>query len=227
MRVLFQSLLVELDLTLEEVARGEALLDALAVLDAVLDALLQDAMLVLFQAEDGIRDIGVTGVQTCALPIWLRQALSWIETSSSSPWACSSSSSALSSSFGLKREQLGPKQRWRRYLAVEIIAVYLGPPVAAAGIDRRGITAPREVARHIYSVPQALAPRHAIHAVLVSQMMIGAPVLATASRMWTARSAGAPRSEMRQRQQEGGAGAGYPGRLSAVVRRRGRRGRCG
>ena len=23
-----------------------------------------------FQAEDGIRDIGVTGVQTCALPIW-------------------------------------------------------------------------------------------------------------------------------------------------------------
>src|SRR5476651_2714085 len=26
-----------------------------------------------FQAEDGIRDIGVTGVQTCALPIWTRQ----------------------------------------------------------------------------------------------------------------------------------------------------------
>ena len=23
-----------------------------------------------FQAEGGIRDIGVTGVQTCALPIW-------------------------------------------------------------------------------------------------------------------------------------------------------------
>src|SRR3712207_5565704 len=28
-----------------------------------------------FQAEDGIRDIGVTGVQTCALPIWLAQLL--------------------------------------------------------------------------------------------------------------------------------------------------------
>src|SRR3712207_8041667 len=27
-----------------------------------------------FQAEDGIRDIGVTGVQTCALPILLRYA---------------------------------------------------------------------------------------------------------------------------------------------------------
>src|SRR5258707_363609 len=26
-----------------------------------------------FQAEDGIRDIGVTGVQTCALPIWRQQ----------------------------------------------------------------------------------------------------------------------------------------------------------
>src|SRR5947209_16930286 len=29
-----------------------------------------------FQAEDGIRDIGVTGVQTCALPILLRRTFS-------------------------------------------------------------------------------------------------------------------------------------------------------
>src|SRR5688572_32320951 len=28
-----------------------------------------------FQAEDGIRDLTVTGVQTCALPIWQVQAL--------------------------------------------------------------------------------------------------------------------------------------------------------
>src|ERR1035437_4368756 len=27
-------------------------------------------LFLIFQAEDGIRDIGVTGVQTCALPIW-------------------------------------------------------------------------------------------------------------------------------------------------------------
>src|SRR2546427_6412396 len=27
-----------------------------------------------FQAEDGIRDLTVTGVQTCALPIWCHQA---------------------------------------------------------------------------------------------------------------------------------------------------------
>src|SRR3712207_8261254 len=29
-------------------------------------------LLFFFQAEDGIRDIGVTGVQTCALPIFVR-----------------------------------------------------------------------------------------------------------------------------------------------------------
>src|SRR2546429_1864702 len=32
-----------------------------------------------FQAEDGIRDVAVTGVQTCALPIWM---ISW-------SWRCS------------------------------------------------------------------------------------------------------------------------------------------
>src|SRR5215203_4232308 len=31
---------------------------------------LRNSCLFFFQAEDGIRDIGVTGVQTCALPIW-------------------------------------------------------------------------------------------------------------------------------------------------------------
>src|SRR2546429_6117845 len=28
-----------------------------------------------FQAEDGIRDVAVTGVQTCALPIWAQNAM--------------------------------------------------------------------------------------------------------------------------------------------------------
>src|SRR6266496_1114297 len=43
-----------------------------------------------FQAEDGIRDLYVTGVQTCALPIWLPAVSSaW-----GSPW-CSASPSAL------------------------------------------------------------------------------------------------------------------------------------
>src|SRR5947209_15372994 len=35
-------------------------------------------MFFFFQAEDGIRDIGVTGVQTCALPIYMQKlAASW------------------------------------------------------------------------------------------------------------------------------------------------------
>src|SRR3712207_8223163 len=32
-------------------------------------------MYFVFQAEDGIRDIGVTGVQTCALPIFISQLM--------------------------------------------------------------------------------------------------------------------------------------------------------
>src|SRR5687768_17640826 len=30
-----------------------------------------------FQAEDGIRDVAVTGVQTCALPIWAAVRVKW------------------------------------------------------------------------------------------------------------------------------------------------------
>src|SRR2546421_1710385 len=31
-----------------------------------------------FQAEDGIRDLIVTGVQTCALPIWVHRCTTWL-----------------------------------------------------------------------------------------------------------------------------------------------------
>src|SRR3712207_8956892 len=34
-----------------------------------MDCIAEISLLFFFQAEDGIRDIGVTGVQTCALPI--------------------------------------------------------------------------------------------------------------------------------------------------------------
>src|SRR3712207_9272294 len=37
-------------------------------------------MMIFFQAEDGIRDIGVTGVQTCALPIYRAVLHAWSET---------------------------------------------------------------------------------------------------------------------------------------------------
>src|SRR2546426_9093495 len=38
-----------------------------------------------FQAEDGIRDYKVTGVQTCALPIWVSCQSRWIALSSEIP----------------------------------------------------------------------------------------------------------------------------------------------
>ena len=36
----------------------------------VYDVLFFFSLFFFFQAEDGIRDVAVTGVQTCALPIW-------------------------------------------------------------------------------------------------------------------------------------------------------------
>src|SRR5437879_7682677 len=42
-----------------------------------------------FQAEDGIRDTSVTGVQTCALPISAAASSSWFSAASTRPnWAC-------------------------------------------------------------------------------------------------------------------------------------------
>src|SRR3712207_7476800 len=40
---------------------------------ATFDTSLVSGSLFFFQAEDGIRDIGVTGVQTCALPIYMAE----------------------------------------------------------------------------------------------------------------------------------------------------------
>src|SRR4030042_1250063 len=34
-------------------------------------------LIIFFQAEDGVRDVAVTGVQTCALPIYMALAISW------------------------------------------------------------------------------------------------------------------------------------------------------
>src|SRR3712207_7726681 len=41
----------------------------------LLSSMIRIDNLFFFQAKDGIRDIGVTGVQTCALPIWGRGSL--------------------------------------------------------------------------------------------------------------------------------------------------------
>src|SRR2546429_6092436 len=39
-----------------------------------------------FQAEDGIRDVAVTGVQTCALPISVKEYLAVLETNHHTPY---------------------------------------------------------------------------------------------------------------------------------------------
>src|SRR6266498_4876922 len=41
-----------------------------------------------FQAEDGIRDADVTGVQTCALPIFLGEVVGWAALSPASKRRC-------------------------------------------------------------------------------------------------------------------------------------------
>src|SRR3712207_7714094 len=47
----------------------DALLGFVDVVDTVVEMMQYSLFFFFFQAEDGIRDIGVTGVQTCALPI--------------------------------------------------------------------------------------------------------------------------------------------------------------
>src|SRR5947207_9083688 len=64
--------------------------------DAIFDNLLLCSSVFFFQAEDGIRDHCVTGVQTCALPISLRQAdtpppsLGQVPVSTAMTWSVSS-----------------------------------------------------------------------------------------------------------------------------------------
>src|SRR5437660_6868973 len=54
-----------------EVARGEVWDDPGGIVVDLRDiARADDIIVFFFQAEDGIRDGHVTGVQTCALPIW-------------------------------------------------------------------------------------------------------------------------------------------------------------
>src|SRR5690606_40562168 len=62
-----------------------------------------------FQAEDGIRDFHVTGVQTCALPI-SRRARAGTRRSGRAPFL---RSSARSSARPRPRARLRPRRRWR------------------------------------------------------------------------------------------------------------------
>src|SRR6266498_5050449 len=71
-----------------------------------------------FQAEDGIRDADVTGVQTCALPIWRRCATglsrSRRPSSASSPAKCAEWSSCSAS-------RSADRPPWRRRQVVVLL----------------------------------------------------------------------------------------------------------
>src|SRR2546430_8694250 len=62
------------------------------------DALFHTLFFFFFQAEDGIRDLTVTGVQTCALPIWRNGAAGGAASSRSSDRTCRSRSTRSTAS---------------------------------------------------------------------------------------------------------------------------------
>src|SRR2546430_7643592 len=77
-----------------------------------------------FQAEDGIRDLTVTGVQTCALPIFFRSSsVCWFHSLKGMYWvlnplssrksesACSNSSESMPKSSPVKREYRSEERR--------------------------------------------------------------------------------------------------------------------
>src|SRR5206468_7349011 len=77
-----------------------------------------------FQAEDGIRDLIVTGVQTCALPIWVRRRNSraappWTSSSNTTyRWTPARFNSTISDNFSLFTSL--PCARSRRNTKLEI-----------------------------------------------------------------------------------------------------------
>src|SRR2546429_4444373 len=79
-----------------------------------------------FQAEDGIRDVAVTGVQTCALPISGR---SW-------PWPDAAAVPVTAGIEGVPRPRVGDLDRTGR-----------PPPVASP--QRRGTREPRSEERRV------------------------------------------------------------------------------
>src|SRR3712207_8700570 len=71
---------------------------------------------IFFQAEDGIRDIGVTGVQTCALPIssaYTRPSIAWASASERSLAIVATSRPAVPS-CGSAQRPTAPRSEERR-----------------------------------------------------------------------------------------------------------------
>src|SRR3989449_10364254 len=84
-----------------------------------------------FQAEDGIRDVAVTGVQTCALPIY--------QGTTSSRAIVFDHSGSVVASAQKEFRQIFPKPGWVEHDATEIWATQLH--TATEAIAKAGLTA--------------------------------------------------------------------------------------
>src|SRR3712207_5428048 len=73
-----------------------------------------------FQAEDGIRDIGVTGVQTCALPIWTTmETLVAVE---AKRWAAEDAFETAKTELGLDHNETRSWHGWHRHVSSVMLA---------------------------------------------------------------------------------------------------------
>src|SRR5205823_11232046 len=108
-----------------------------------------------FQAEDGIRDKLVTGVQTCALPI---------STERGSTWATPISSLERSSAFTLHESSTVPGSVWPRSSVSYKGTAVAWEPMAKSTAARRstsrlGVDASRDGARHLRGSGPGFHPR--------------------------------------------------------------------
>src|SRR2546422_1937071 len=98
----------------------------LSVVSDALEASVEGRMLCIarafffFQAEDGIRDVAVTGVQTCALPIFSKRTGTCIPRPQTAPWKHLPAASASLHQLPVWPPALAPRRSLRRSLQSEI-----------------------------------------------------------------------------------------------------------
>src|SRR5690606_40663909 len=102
----------------------------------------EDGAIYFFQAEDGIRDFHVTGVQTCALPIFLATDLSMVQRRSNENFADARKTPEHREALYALRERRAP-----RYHDPEYMADMADKEIGRASCRGRGESAKDAVAR--------------------------------------------------------------------------------
>src|SRR5215203_6929158 len=100
-----------------------------------------------FQAEDGIRDIGVTGVQTCALPISSSRRC---HQPSRSSQPASRSSACTTGATRSEERRVGKecRSRWSPYHEKKKLTAFFLPSGRELSVDRR-VEPPRRVVGNV------------------------------------------------------------------------------